>query len=84
MLQFEPARQAKNEKKKSECESEHAQMMDLQQVTEDVGIASNYLTYRLAKTPIKQKRNYLYRQYSTQCEPEFYNILLQARLQCLF
>lgn len=61
-------------KKKSECESEHAQMMDLQQVTEDVGIASNYLSYCLAKMPIKQKRNYLYRQYSTQCEPEFYNM----------
>lgn len=44
-------------------------MMDLQQVTKDVGIASNYLTYCLAKTPIKQKKELV-----PQCEPEFYNM----------
>lgn len=43
MLHFwasQPCQEWKNQ----ECKFDHAQMMDLQQVTEDVDVVSNYLT----------------------------------------
>lgn len=69
------ASQTRQEWKKCGCKSDHAQMMDLQQVTEDVGIVSTNLTYCLAKNGCKAKKGSICIDNTlSQPEPEFYSM----------